>query len=167
MESLVERAHRYAEKKHERQYRHHNREPYKIHLMGVVRLLEEIGIQDENILASGWLHDVVEDCGVFVEELKREFNPEVARIVRALTRDVNRQMYKDRIGKSDYSVKIVKLADVVQNCSDLYDDSPNGMILHKIQDCEDFYFDLAKEVCPKFHELLVEYISQARGLLRE
>lgn len=165
MESLVERARSYAEKKHERQYRVHDKDPYITHPREVVGLLEQIGIQNENILASAWLHDVVEDCGVFVEELKREFNPEVARIVRALTRDVNGEMYKARINKSDYAVKIVKLADVVHNCSDLHSDSPKEMIVHKVRDCEDFYLELARELCPQFHELLVEYVSRAKSLL--
>ena len=166
MESLVEKARCYAEEKHRGQYRHDKITPSITHPKGVVGLLEDIGIHDENILASGWLHDVVEDCKVTVLELEREFNPEVARIVGALTSDVDREMYKERIAKSDYAIKIIKLADVVHNCSYLYSSS-KGTIGRKIKDSEDFYLPLARQLCFRFYGLLFRHISLAKDLLND
>jgi GTP diphosphokinase / guanosine-3',5'-bis(diphosphate) 3'-diphosphatase len=164
MVSLVEKARNYATEKHRGQFRHDKITPYITHSERVVGLLEEIGIRDEDILASGWLHDVVEDCGVSVGDLEREFNPEVARIVGALSRDVGREEYKERIRKSDYPVKIVKLADVVHNCSYLYNSS-RKTIENKIHDSEDFYLPLAKQICHRFYKLLLGYVSIAKGLI--
>jgi len=166
MESLVKKARSYAEKKHRGQFRDDKITPYITHPEKVVGLLEDIGIIDENILASAWLHDVVGDCGVSVLELEKEFNPEIARIVKTLSRDVNREMYKERILKSDYAVKIIKLADVVHNCSYLYDSS-RKTIESKISDSLEFYIPLAKVICPKFHRMLVEYVSIAETLVRD
>jgi len=164
METLVEKADHYAERKHLGHYRDDKITPFIIHPRKVKRLLEDIGIDDENILASSLLHDVIENCGVSVEELEKEFNPEVARIVGALTRDVSRQMYKERIGKSDYAVQIIKLADVVHNSAYLYN-SKRTTIEHKIQDSFDFYLPLAKVICSTFYRMLLESVSIAETLL--
>jgi (p)ppGpp synthase/HD superfamily hydrolase len=42
--------------------------------------------QDESLLAAGYLHDVMEDCSVTYEELKREFNQDIADLVKEVTK---------------------------------------------------------------------------------
>ena len=51
----------YAKKQHKGQYRKNNKTPYWRHLQDVVQNLEMMGIKDESILCSGWLHDSIED----------------------------------------------------------------------------------------------------------
>lgn len=133
--------------------------PYITHLAGVVSILKNIGIDDKKILAAAWLHDVIEDCGVTKYFLEREFNSEVTRIVVALTRDVDRKAYNERISNSDFAVKIIKLADVVHNCSDIFR-CPVKMVKNKLRDCEDVYFGIAKEISEPLYEMLKHYLNE-------
>ena len=76
--------------------------------------------------ACAILHDVVEDCGVSLAEITKEFGAQVASIVDELTLD--KSNYKT-IGKAEYlaqhTVKMssyalaIKLCDRYDNCSDL------------------------------------------------
>ena len=54
----------YAIKQHKGQYRKNNKTPYWHHLQDVVKNLEMMGIKDESILCSGWLHDSIEDLSL-------------------------------------------------------------------------------------------------------
>lgn len=160
--NLVEKAQQFATKKHAGQFRKDGKTPYITHPHAVVELLKKIGVADENIIAAGWLHDTIEDCGVTKDDLAREFNAEVARIVSALTRDVSRDEYKERMLKADYAVQIVKLADVVHNCSTLTPDLTQA-IENKVKDSKVLYLPLAKKICPEFYEMLSKnkYIKKA------
>ncbi len=130
--------------------------PYITHPEAVVDILREVGIEDENILAAAWLHDVIEDCNVGAGFLGREFNGEISRVVSALTRDVDRKSYNERIANSDYSVKIIKLADTAHNCSGIFS-CPDHMIQNKLKDCEELYFNMAQEISPNLYRLLRDY----------
>ena len=156
--NLEPKAKEFAAKSHKGQLRKNGITPYINHCAGVVSLLKEIGIVDDDILSAGWLHDVIEDCNVTKEQIEQEFNVNIARIVSVLTRDVDRETYKERIKQSDYQVQIVKLADTVHNCSEMaHQNIPEKTIKRKIEDCEALYFDLAKQICPRFYDLLKEY----------
>ena len=113
-------------------------------------------------MCSGWLHDGPEDTNMTIELIEKEFNANIARIVGQLTRDVDREAYKERIRTADYAVQIVKLADVVHNCSDLNQNLPDKTIRRKVEDCESLYFELAERICPEFHEMLVRHLVPYR-----
>lgn len=81
---LVLRAFRFAAEKHEGQKRSSG-EPYIIHPVEVTEILAELEM-DEQTLAAGLLHDVVEDCGVTNEDLTQQFGPEVAHLVDGVTK---------------------------------------------------------------------------------
>ncbi|MDO8509478.1 MAG: HD domain-containing protein [Nanoarchaeota archaeon] len=153
--NLESKASKFATQAHEGQLRKDGKTPYITHCAGVVSLLKEIGIDDEDTLCAAWLHDTIEDCGVTREYIKREFNTNIARIVSQLTRDVDREAYKERIKNADYQVQIVKLADTVHNCSTMtHPRVSKETIRRKLEDCKDLYFDLAKEVCLEFYLML-------------
>ncbi len=152
--TLETKAERFATAMHEGQYRKGGSTSYIAHPAAVVGLLKGIGIQDQEILAAGWLHDVVEDCNVPLERIRNEFTPRVADIVGRLTRDVDRDAYKARMRASSYATRIVKLADMVHNCSDLSDLLPEKTVRRKVEDCLSTYLDIARETCPEFHSLL-------------
>jgi GTP pyrophosphokinase len=80
----VRKAYAFAAAKHSGQTRRSG-EPYIIHPVEVTEILAELEM-DEQTLAAGLLHDVVEDCGVTVEELAREFGAEVAHLVDGVTK---------------------------------------------------------------------------------
>jgi guanosine-3',5'-bis(diphosphate) 3'-pyrophosphohydrolase len=105
-------------------------EPYMAHPLQVAIILG--GMQmDQATLISGILHDVVEDTPVKIEEIKKRFGEDVARIVDGVTKLTKIQFYsrEDRQAESvrkmllamvsDVRVIIVKLADRIHNCRTL------------------------------------------------
>ncbi len=61
-------------------------EPYLNHLAEVACLLAEAGA-DATLVAAGWLHDTVEDCGVTLATLEAAFGADVAALVSDVTDD--------------------------------------------------------------------------------
>ena len=160
---IEQKAQQFATKAHKEQYRKDKITPYIEHPRAVAKLLKEVAeIKDLNIICASWLHDVIEDCKVTKEQLEHEFNPEIARIVCALTRDIDRQAYLERIRHSDYAIQIVKLADVVHNCSTLGQEIPLRTIQRKIDECNALYLNLAKRICPKFYLMLEESLGRLK-----
>lgn len=82
--ALLRRAHDYATAKHEGQFRKTG-EPYIKHPVEVVDILAGLEM-DTPSLCAGFLHDVVEDCGISREELAGEFTDEIANLVDGVTK---------------------------------------------------------------------------------
>lgn len=156
---LEEKARETALRIHKGQYRKDGVTPYDTHLEKVVFYLKMVGVEDEPALCAGWLHDGEEEGGLTRDYIAREFNEEVAELVAVLTRDVDREAYKQRLLKSGVKAKLVKLADTIHNCESLYEGLPEETIRHKVEDSLSFYIPMADEICPKFAELLREYIE--------
>lgn len=70
----------------------------------------------EDCRAVAWLHDVVEDSDVTLEDLARQFRPEIVAAVEAIThRDGEpREAYYRRVA-ANYLAYEVKLADIADN----------------------------------------------------
>ena len=153
---MEQKAKEFSKKCHEGQFRKDGKTPYFEHPKAVVDILKNIGVEDEEILSAAWLHDVIEDCGITKKQLEREFNPNVARIVQALTRDCSGGEYNKKIIESDYSVKIIKIADVVHNILTLHNVSGKSM-RKKIEQCLETYFKMAEEISPELHYKLRKY----------
>ncbi|MDO5133471.1 MAG: HD domain-containing protein [Eubacteriales bacterium] len=79
----IKRAFKYAEKLHEGTLRGSG-EPYINHPMRTARLLAEQGFESDYLIAA-LLHDVVEDCGVSISEIKKQFGSTVSMTVDAVT----------------------------------------------------------------------------------
>ena len=69
---------------HKDQYRKSG-EPYYHHLIEVAYILASLQCGPDTII-SGLLHDVVEDTDVTIEEIKKRWGEEVAKIVDDLTK---------------------------------------------------------------------------------
>ncbi len=81
---MVERAYRFAERAHQGQFRKSG-DPYITHPLAAAEVVAALWL-DANTVAATLLHDVLEDCGVEVEDLQREFNLEVASLVDGATK---------------------------------------------------------------------------------
>lgn len=83
---ILERALRFALRAHEGQFRKGTAGavPYASHVVAVAFLLRRIGFEDE-VVAAGLLHDVVEDASVTIEKVGSDFGGRVAELVSACT----------------------------------------------------------------------------------
>ncbi|WP_395094291.1 RelA/SpoT family protein [Armatimonas sp.] len=82
--ALLRRAYDFATLKHTGQFRKSG-EPYIIHPVAVAQILAELEM-DEASISAGFLHDVVEDCGVTHDEIKEHFSEEIAQLVDGVTK---------------------------------------------------------------------------------
>jgi guanosine-3',5'-bis(diphosphate) 3'-pyrophosphohydrolase len=81
---LVEDALEFAVQKHAGQTRRSGH-PYIEHPVSIARYLADLHL-DTTTLSAALLHDVIEDCGVTVEELRGRFGDDVARLVDGVTK---------------------------------------------------------------------------------
>src|SRR5437762_5940658 len=122
---LLGRAYRFSERAHEGQKRLSG-DRYVSHCVEVAKILVDLQL-DSTTVASGLIHDVVEDTAVTVDEIEREFGKEIAEIVDGLTKighlplnsSQDRQVENYRklllsIAK-DARVILIKLADRLHN----------------------------------------------------
>ncbi len=81
---VIRRACALAEQAHRGQKRVSG-EPYVQHALAVAHILAELGL-DHETLAAAILHDVVEDTGVTLDDLKRDFGARIAALVDGVTK---------------------------------------------------------------------------------
>ena len=82
--ALIKDAYHFADRSHEGQMRKSG-EPYIAHPLEIALFLAELRL-DEQTIAASLLHDVVEDCGVSLDELNGKFGPEIAKLVDGVTK---------------------------------------------------------------------------------
>ena len=124
-QELLVRAFRFSEKAHEGQKRLSG-DAYVNHCVEVAKILIELQL-DSVTVASGLIHDVIEDTDVTLQDVEREFGREVCEIVDGLTKighlplnsSQERQVENYRklllsIAK-DARVILIKLADRLHN----------------------------------------------------
>ena len=122
---VITRAYQLAESSHRDQKRLSG-SPYISHPVAVACILVELGMDSESV-AAGLLHDVVEDTPIGLEQIKKEFGPEIAALTDGVTK-LGRIPYSSRevqqaenlrkmliAMNEDIRVIIVKLADRLHN----------------------------------------------------
>lgn len=95
--------------------------PYVSHVAGVASILSRHGFEEE-IVAAGALHDVMEDCGVEYDELVSKFGARVADLVRDVTEDdkslsweTRKRLYLERFSEKSWDAQAITLADKIDN----------------------------------------------------
>jgi GTP pyrophosphokinase len=188
-DELLARAYRFSERAHHGQKRLSG-ENYVSHCVEVAKILADLQL-DSITVASGLIHDVVEDTSVSVADVEREFGPEIAAIVDGLTKigslpahsTQERQVENYRklllsIAK-DARVILIKLADRLHNMRTLEYLRPEKQ-RRIAQETRDLYAPLAhrfgmakmrweledlafKHLEPEDYRALAKLVAQKRG----
>lgn len=127
---LVLRASAYAAEAHRGDLRKGTTIPYLSHLWSVAALVLEHGGDDEQV-AAGLLHDVVEDHGGLAQlaEIAERFGPEVARMVEGLSDSIvdttegtpkppwkeRKAKYLAHLAEADARTQLVSACDKLHN----------------------------------------------------
>jgi (p)ppGpp synthase/HD superfamily hydrolase len=141
------KAYSFAEKAHEGVLRKFSGLPYFSHPKGVARIIEAL-VNDENLIIASFLHDVVEDTNITIEEIHIEFGEVVADLVREVTSDPIEQK---KVGKKFYlAVKMVNMTE-------------DGLLL-KLSDRLQNILYLQGDVVPM--KFIVKYYKETRFLMQ-
>lgn len=123
--SIIQKAYEFSEKMHEGQIRRSG-EPYISHPLSVAAILADLKL-DLDTIATGLLHDTVEDTAATLEDIKKEFGETIAHLVDGVTK-IGMMKFKNSHEKQgenirkmivamgkDVRVVLVKLADRMHN----------------------------------------------------
>lgn len=121
----ITKAYKFAEKAHGDQ-RRVSGIPYILHPTSVACIVAELGMDTDSICGA-LLHDVVEDTPVMLDEIKKQFGADVAKLIDGVTKiskipySTREQQQAENIRKmliamaDDIRVIIIKLADRLHN----------------------------------------------------
>lgn len=127
---MEEEALDFARKAHGKQQRKYTLEPYINHPKRVAEIVRTVPHSTEMICAA-YLHDVVEDTPVSVEEIEKRFGKKTAHLVWELTDEFTHEKYPhlnrkkrkkkevERQATMSVEAKTIKLADVIDNTPDI------------------------------------------------
>lgn len=124
--NIKEKALKFAIDAHRGQVRKSDKEkPMIIHPINVGNILSEYGF-DDNVIAAGYLHDVVEDTSYTIEDIKEIFGNDIASLVigasepdKSLSWEERKQHTIDTVKHLDLRHKAVVCADKISNLEDL------------------------------------------------
>ena len=119
------KAQNFAREKHKNQKRKDGITPFSEHLEGVVNRLKNLGISNQDILCSAWLHDTIEDTDTTFDEINEIFGNTISVLVLSLTKDLElskkqrETQYIQQLKDSTLQAKIIKFCDISANLKDI------------------------------------------------
>lgn len=151
---MLDKAKKVTKEAHEGQERKFSGNPYFYHPFRVGKRLDRLEAE-KNVIATGFLHDTVEDTSYELTDIEEQFNSKVASLVLELT---NNEEVIESIGKTEYmkhsfvamsdEALLVKLADREDNTSDLKNTSESfssrysnetKIVLNHLEDVKNIY----------------------------
>ncbi len=121
----LNKAFAFACERHSKQYRKATTIPYIVHIYEVYQYLREEGVDEEGLIA-GILHDVVEDTGTSLEEIREKFGEGVASLVdnesedKSLPYIVRKKLHMDALKECGEKAKLINCADKLSNLRSIY-----------------------------------------------
>ena len=135
----------FAASKHKDQTRKGNGHPYINHPLEVANLLPRVGgVEDDDVIIAGLLHDTVEDTDATFDELREKFGAAVAGYVREVTDDKSlpkaerKRLQVEHAPHLSPEAKQIKLADKISNISDVTENPPEGWDLQRRREYVDW-----------------------------
>ena len=169
----IRRAFAIAREAHDGQFRRSG-EPYIIHPVQVAKILYELGMDSESMIAA-LLHDVVEDTELTKEDVKKDFGEDVAELVEGVTKlgkvpiFTKEEQQAENVRKmlmamsQDIRVIIIKLADRIHNMRTLAFMRPHKR-REKAQETLEIYAPIAhrlgiRGVKEELEDLAISYLD--------
>jgi guanosine-3',5'-bis(diphosphate) 3'-pyrophosphohydrolase len=170
---LLRRAYVFSAYEHKGQVRHSG-EPYLVHPLEVADLLADMKL-DVVAVASGLLHDIVEDTQIPIERIKELFGADIAHVVEGVTKlgaipfSSSEERQAENFRKmllamvDDIRVILVKLADRLHNMRTLHH-LPEERRLKIAQETRDIYAPIANrlgmsKIKNELEELAFKYLE--------
>jgi guanosine-3',5'-bis(diphosphate) 3'-pyrophosphohydrolase len=170
---LLRRAYVFSAYEHKGQVRHSG-EPYLVHPLEVADLLADMKL-DVVAIASGLLHDIVEDTETSIERIKELFGTDIAHVVEGVTKlgaipfSSSEERQAENFRKmllamvDDIRVILVKLADRLHNMRTLHH-LPEERRIKIAQETRDIYAPIANrlgmsKVKNELEELAFKYLE--------
>lgn len=166
---LVIKALEYAAFYHKKEVRKGTKTPYIVHPVEVAMILKESSLEEE-VIAAGMLHDILEDTGVTPDEIRAEFGEEILRLVLGASEELEDREgtdWKERKEhtieflkeEADFKVKAIACADKLSNARSMLRDL-------ETEDPEVFWdrFNAKKECQKWYYQSLVESLEELDGM---
>lgn len=136
--SIAFNAMQFAREVHAGQKRKYTGNPYTDHLAEVAGIVATVGHHTlfEEMIATAWLHDCVEDQGVHLGELIADFGPVVSSGVQWLSdlesgsRAERKAASRARLSNAPRWVQTVKYADLISNTSSIVMHDPKFAVTY-------------------------------------
>ena len=160
MSQRVFEAIEFATKAHTGQFRKGTKVPYIVHPLGVAKILIETGCS-EDVAVAGILHDTVEDSSYKMDDIRREFGEEVARLVEGASEPDKSDTWENRkrhtidiLETAPMDAVYVSLADKLANIRDIradYEKLGDDVFLrfNRPKDKQEWYYRAMADVFSK------------------
>lgn len=151
----------FAAIKHEGQFRQGGA-PYITHPIAVAELLKSMGC-DPEVVAAGFLHDIVEDTDATDEEIITISNKNVLDLVKQVTKPKDEPLdMVAYIGGMDVRAVLLKLADRIHNIQCAVTATPSFRRKY-LKETEEYYIPLSKGTV--FEGMLHDVTASLRNLV--
>lgn len=136
--NIKDKAKEFAVKAHMGQVRKNEKDkPMIMHPISVGNLLEEYGY-DDNVVAAGYLHDVVEDTKYTLEDIEKVFDSDVASLVKGNTELDKSLSWEERKQHTINELKTLPLRNKVIVCADKINNLEDLMLKFQKTGIRDF-----------------------------
>jgi len=173
---FVKAAYQLAEQGHFGQYRI-DKSKYFEHPKAVALIVMlECGVYLKNPICLGLMHDLLEKSDILTwRRIKKLFGKDICRGLRTITKEGNKDYYEELlgVGKKDWWVQLVKLADILHNFRTMLKPSKRFRIRQLKEKCKVYPLlleSLAKKI-PRDRAYIIDYLrkelDQASNLIRE
>jgi len=156
------------------QKRKYTGEPYYAHCKAVADIVRSVENHTTEMIITAYLHDVVEDTHLELDDLYQFFGEGITKNVAFLTEtskeerpDLNRAQRKTldayRLVQASWEVQTVKYADIIHNLSTIYRDDPAFAEVYGKEKMNTLM--IARYGDPKIRHYALKRIEEKRGLL--
>lgn len=137
---IIQKAKKLAQEKHAHLHMmNKDKSPIIEHISEVAYLVEDHG-GNEDMITAAWLHDIVEDTDVTIDDLKKDFGDNIARLVIGLTDPddfatlplhIRKEKQAVRLKGKSNDIKLIKICDQLSNTVRVTNDPPTNWDDHK------------------------------------